>query len=327
MIKKNFNFFSVMLLSSLIVGSYQLPLMENTLNKYGYENNINETFSQSKKLQQSVENIKISFSSYLEERVSNSVVSEPSIITNNRNIIKTDLNHFNNINNANSSNLVSQVHLKSNIPESTSHIPLAESNKKSNCLENCNVLMIGDSVMGDIDFSMKRLIKKELPNWKVIDGHKVSSGLTNQTYYDWPTTAKKLIEKYKPDYVFILLGTNDAQGMMFKGKSLSFSKELWINEYSNRVNQITETIKSSNASWYWIGLPVAKDKGFNGRLQVIRNIQSTQTKDNYFSVEHIFGKNDHSEPLNMKLRASDGIHLNSTGSDLVAKELIIKLKG
>ena len=199
-------------------------------------------------------------------------------------------------------------------------------NKKS-CLENCVVLMMGDSVMGDIDFSMQRLLKKDFPSWKVIDGHKVSSGLTNQTYYDWPATAKKLVEKYKPDYVFILLGTNDAQGMMLNGKGLAFSKDLWVNEYSNRVNKIKEIMQSNDSSWYWIGLPVTKDKGFNSRLQVIRDIQESQTKDRYISVESIFGKNDHSEPINMKLRAADGIHLNSSGSDLVAKELLNKLKG
>lgn len=309
MIKYNVNFLSVMLFSSLIVSIYQLPLIENCLNKYGYENNINEKIPFSKNFQQGIEDYKISLSSLLENKKEINL-SKSGSITSNR--IENNIDK-NGISPTNSSK-----------PDSLNSLTTSEKNKS--CSEHCSVLMIGDSVMGDVDFSMQRMIQKQFPSWKVIDGHKVSSGLTNQTYYDWPATAKKLIENYKPDYVFVLLGTNDAQGMMSNGKALPFSKEAWFNEYSNRVNKIKNIIETNHASWYWIGLPVTKDKGFNSRLQVIRDIHFEQTKEHYISVEHIFGKNDHSEPINMKLRANDGIHLNSLGADLLAKELLIKLK-
>ena len=65
MTKNNFSFLGIMFIASLIVSSYQLPLVENTLNKYNYENNINEKFSFSKNFQQYVENQKINFSSLL----------------------------------------------------------------------------------------------------------------------------------------------------------------------------------------------------------------------------------------------------------------------
>lgn len=344
MIKNNFNFLSVMLFSSLIVGAYQLPLIENTLNKYGYENNINEKLPFSKDFQQLVEDQKISFSSLLngESNYTSVVtskttiavhseenpVSHPVVIDTQKEPVVVSINmEKNNVTNPNTSINNSGSNISNdNLNTSTSNVT-TQSSKNGACSDNCTILMIGDSVMGDIDFSMQRMIKKDFPSWKVIDGHKVSSGLTNQTYYDWPATAKKLVEKYKPDYVFVLLGTNDAQGMMFNGKGLAFSKESWVTEYSNRVNQIKNIIEVNQSSWYWIGLPVTKDKGFNSRLQVIRDIQSEQTKEHYISVEPIFGKNDHSEPINMKLRANDGIHLNSSGSDLVAKELLNKLKG
>lgn len=315
-----------MLFSSLIVGVYQLPLIENTLNKYGYSNNINENFPFSQNFQQFVEDQKISFSSFLNDEslsVSSQSTNKVSSIVNQnlteKNIVQKNIEP--------SQQSTEPINNTGDSGNTTSNQTNSSITEKQSCSENCTILMIGDSVMGDIDFSMQRLIKKEYPSWKVIDAHKVSSGLTNHTYYDWPTTAKKFVEKYKPDYVFVLLGTNDAQGMMFNGKGLAFSKEPWINEYSNRVNEMKNIIESNQATWYWIGLPVTKDKGFNSRLQVIRDIQIKETKEHYISVEPIFGKNDHSEPVNMKLRASDGIHLNSSGSDLVAKELLNKLKG
>lgn len=327
MTKNNFSFLSVMMFAGLIVSAYQLPLIENTFNKYGYENNLNERFPLSKNFQQYVEDQKINFSSILNSQ-DNTEINSPVISVSavsiaidkpiEKNNLATDILNTNDTLSHNNA-----VGSQQN-PLSNTIVPI---DKKTSCVDNCIVLMIGDSVMGDIDFSMQRLLKKEFPTWKVIDGHKVSSGLTNQTYYDWPATAKKLVEKNKPDYVFVLLGTNDAQGMMLNGKGLAFSKDLWVNEYSSRVNKIKEIMQDNQSTWYWIGLPVTKDKGFNSRLQVIRDIQESQTKDRYISVEPIFGKNDHSEPINMKLRAPDGIHLNSSGSDMVAKELLGKLKG
>ena len=316
MTEHNLKFLGTIILTSLLVGSYQLPLIENTLNKYGFENNINQNFIYAKNFQQFIEDEKISFSSYLtdEKNTTVSFVDRTNNIQLSSNPVSTSIEN----NNINNSSGINKGNLEANSQVSTS---------KSTCSDNCVVLMIGDSVMGDVDFSLQRLIKKEFPNWKIIDGHKVSSGLTNQTYYDWPSTAKKLVEKNKPDYVFVLLGTNDAQNMMADGKGLTFSKDLWTNEYSNRVNKMTSIVSDNGSKWFWIGLPVTRDKSFNSRLQVIREIEENQTKEHYISVEQIFGKNDHSEPINMKLRASDGIHLNSSGADLVAKELLLKLKG
>lgn len=330
MIKNNVSFLTVMLFSCFIVSSYQMPLIENTLNQYGYVNNINEVFTFSKNFQQAVENQKISWSSYINGEYN--VVNTNVVHNENLPILSTN-NTPSVTNNTISKEVLSTPQSLSakidsqSLSSNNNSVSTFQNSKKSTCLENCIVLMIGDSVMGDVDFSMQRLLKKDFPTWKVIDGHKVSSGLTNQTYYDWPQTAKKLVEKYRPDYVFVLLGTNDAQGMMSNGKALAFNKDLWLNEYSNRVAKIKNIVENAQSSWFWIGLPVTKDKGFNSRLQVIRDIQFQQTQSNYISVESIFGKNDHSNPINMKLRAADGIHLNSSGSDLVAKELMSKLKG
>lgn len=343
MINNNLRFFNVMLCTSLIISSYQLPLIENTLNKYGYENNINEKFTFSKNFQQFLENQKISFSSFVEDNNFNTKEKNSITVSNDLKVKAINDGSFKpHLNNTITNNMqavkistapiidntvdINQLNIQSKL---NTEPPIKKSllNQQKTCIDNCIVLMIGDSVMGDIDFSMQRLIKKDFPTWKIIDAHKVSSGLTNQTYYDWPLTAKKLVEKYNPDYTFILLGTNDAQGMMHNGKGLAFSKELWLTEYSNRVNQITTITESNNSQWFWIELPVTKDKSFNSRLQFIRNIQFEQTKEHYISVESIFGKNDYSKPIDLKLRANDGIHLNSSGADLVAKELINKLKG
>ena len=332
-----FGFFKVMGFSMLIVSTYQFPLIESTLSKYGYDNSLNENVTFSKQFQQYVEDQKINFSSFINHQSNaKNLASNSSFYEQ----FSKESIHDKIYNGATSAGLASKDSSVSAVgkpslktTEVLSEIGLESPNlnnvvvKVKTCTNDCTVLMIGDSVMGDVNFSIQRLIKKDLGTWKVFNGHKASSGLSKESYYDWPATAKKLVEQHKPDYVFVLMGTNDAQNITFNGKVLSFGSEVWVNEYSRRVSRVNQIIKDNNATGFWIGLPVTRSKGFNTRLQVIRDIQSKQSKDNYISVENIFGKNDHSEPLNMKLRAPDGVHLNAAGSDLVAKKLIVKLKG
>jgi hypothetical protein len=302
MILKHYQFTTTLILTTLFVGTYQLPLIENTLIKYGINNSINDIFPYSKVSQQYIEDLKISFSANLNTK-KEIVINKP---------LKNDI-----ILNTKDSLPLPPVNNK-DIP------PLVL--KKELCQINCKVLMIGDSVMGDVDFSLQRLLKKEHPSWEVVDAHKVSSGLTNQTYYNWPQTAQKLLEQYNPDYTFVLIGTNDAQNMLANGHGLSFGKELWINEYKERVSFITNLLKEKKTNWFWIELPVVRDVSFNSKLEVIRNIQKKTTDTQYLSVEPLFGKSDHSEVVNMKLRAGDGIHLNSNGANLIANSLLSKLK-
>lgn len=191
------------------------------------------------------------------------------------------------------------------------------------CKENCKVLMIGDSVMGDVEFSMIRLLKKSQPSWKVISGYKVSSGLTNQQYYDWPKVAEKLVNQYKPDYVLVLMGTNDAQNMIVNGKATVFGKEPWVEEYQRRVRLIVNNLEENSPYWLWVQLPTVKNNSFNQRLEIIRQAQSEGTENRILETKSILGEN--SQMVNMKLRANDGTHLNATGANLLAQHIYTKL--
>ena len=211
------------------------------------------------------------------------------------------------------------IEIASIIPSENSVQLIEEFNSKEYCQIDCKVLLIGDSVMGDVYYSLSRYLKNEKINWKLINAHKVSSGLTNTGYYDWIATTKQLVSQHKPDYVFVLMGTNDAQNMSLNGKPVSFGKELWIEEYTNRMEQMKEYLDSNVQDWLWIGLPVVKGNSFNNRLQVIRNIQSQISDKNYISNQEIFGKDTEPKSINLNLRAKDGIHLNAKGADVMAR--------
>lgn len=288
-----------------MISLYQLPLIENTLNKYGFTNNINDKLSFSKDAQEIVESEKIKLASSLNSNTGKSglikKVSSTTVDTKSSNV-------GNNVNNS-SENTVS---LSQNSVSKT----------VNKCSEKCTILMIGDSVMGDIYLAVNKKIRVSHPDWKVVDGHKVSSGLSNSTYYDWPKVAKDLVDANKPDYVFVLFGTNDAQNIVKEGKVLVFGKDTWIDEYSNRVEHINHILDDSKSYWKWIELPVVKLHKFNDKLEVIRTISDKVNKDNLIATESLFGKRDLSEPFNIKIRAKDGIHLNIKGSDELADEIV-----
>jgi hypothetical protein len=329
-----------LLISCLIVSLYQIPILDNFLDKHNININLTEKFSEIKDFQQDIENFKINF--FSENSIETKNDTHKKLVMHNQNSINSSplVSIQDNKNSINSSPLVPIQDNKNSI-NSSPLVPIQDNKsinnleinknsinienkfkEKNSCKENCIVLLMGDSVVGDIYYSTQRLIKKSHPDWNVIDAHKVSSGLCNKKYYDWELTTKNLLEKHHPDYTIVLLGTNDGQGMMSGKKGFMFGSSDWINEYTNRTQSIIDLLEKYETNWYWLDLPVDKNSDFNNRMQVIRNIQKQLTNENYLHLEKIFGKSDGSESFDESLRAHDGIHLNSKGADLIAKEII-----
>lgn len=300
---------------TILVGLYQLPVVENTANKYDLGIDINEKFPYSKDFQQSLEEEKISLLSYLDQPIYiQSSEKKSNIHLASMQVQKIDeiISHKEEIIQP---NIIANSGLQTN--QQTNNVI---------CVDKCKILMLGDSVMGDVSFALQRLLKQKKSQWEVINAHKVSSGLSNQNYYNWPATAKKLIEQYKPDYTYVLIGTNDAQSFASNGKGYAFGKSDWVNEYGSRVQKITDLLANNNGNWGWIQLPVVRESGFNNKLQVIRNIQQNNTKEHFILTENVFGKVDNNTNIDMKLRANDGIHLNATGANKLAKMIYEKIK-
>jgi lysophospholipase L1-like esterase len=333
-----------------LVGLYQTPLVDNTLMKHQIMLNLDGHFPYPQQWQQYLEDSKISFDAFLDyrkktpkniekiapiavakadESASSATVTHLASVSNGNgsgsengssNNNNGSGNGNGNGNGDNGNNSGNNASTSSSNTANSNETVTASSGKEA-CKQECTVLMIGDSVMGDVDYSLERLLKKNHPDWQVIDAHKVSSGLTNQNYYNWPKTANQLLSKYQPDYTVVLIGTNDAQGMLVNGKAFALGNDGWNAEYSNRIHQMIDMISSNSGQWMWIELPVVRDSGFNQRLAVIRRLQADATGTHLLETESIFGKIDHSQPVNMQLRAGDGIHLNSSGANLVANHI------
>jgi len=191
------------------------------------------------------------------------------------------------------------------------------------------VVLMGDSVMGEIFFSFKRWSARNTA-WKVIDGHKDSSGLCNTEYYDWPKVAAQLIADYKPQIVVLALGPNDAQDIVLEHHWIHFGTDAWKAEYAARTRHILEVASSQGAQVYWPVLPVMREPAFEKKMAVIREVQAevlatmpqakvVDTSASFRDANGRYEQKGEARGRVREFRAKDGIHLAPAGADIVVE--------
>lgn len=191
------------------------------------------------------------------------------------------------------------------------------------------VVLMGDSVMGEIFFSFKRWSSHNTA-WKTIDGHKDSSGLCNTEYYDWPKVAAQLVADYKPQIVVLALGPNDAQDIVLEHHWVHFGTDAWKVEYAARTKRILEVVSSQGAQVYWPVLPVMRESAFEKKMAVIRAVQAevlatmphvkvVDTSASFRDANGRYEQKGEARGRMRDLRAKDGIHLAPAGADIVVE--------
>lgn len=193
------------------------------------------------------------------------------------------------------------------------------------------VVLEGDSVMGEIAFSFQRFAAHKT-SWTVINAHKVSSGLCNTEYYDWPKTAADLAKQYHPDIVLLTMGPNDGQDIYEPGKRMKFGSDTWHVEYVARFKKMVEDASSTGAKVYWFAVPVMRDATLEKKMTAIRAAQQDalaqlpqvtvidETASFHDDQGHFIEKGKINGKLRT-LRAGDGVHLTATGADILVNAL------
>jgi hypothetical protein len=296
---KKINPLFAILIIAFWIGLYQINLVGQKLNNYGVGYNLTQALPWGMNAQQWVEDTKISLKNTSFTPTEDSVSVAQKAVEPINTPIET----------------VAQV---SQVVPTTPVNPTPEVTTlvdKQRCKDNCIILTIGDSIMGDVYYSLNRQLKKYHPDWKIVDAHKVSSGLSNSTYYNWPKVTQKLVQEIKPDYVIILIGMNDAQGLTDESRGIQFNTAEWNRIYKERAQNML-SIMSSKSTPVWIELPNVKADVFDKKLNQVREIHKSISEGSYVSVHNILGDN-HNANFN-KFRQNDGVHLNAVGADLVA---------
>jgi hypothetical protein len=156
-----------------------------------------------------------------------------------------------------------------------------------------------------------------------------SSGLTRPDYFDWPAELVSLLAEHDPEVVILMLGANDAQGILATGGPAGFATEAWIAEYRARVAQTMTLLDADGRIVYWIGQPIMRSGSFDERMALITDIyrqeasrhagvRFVETRE-LFSAEGAYSAylpSSSGDPV--LVRRDDGIHLTPAGGDRLA---------
>jgi hypothetical protein len=174
-----------------------------------------------------------------------------------------------------------------------------------------------------------------------VDGQ-VATGLTRPDVFNWFTHIAAEVKKLRPKVVVLNFGANDDHGYMTglpKGTSVgAFASPEWSAEYRRRVAGVMDTVTRTGAVVVWIGLPITRSEAQTQRFDTINAIVQKEAKtrpgkaifvdtytmfagDNGGFVEYL----QNAAGDTVKVRAGDGVHFDTKGGDLIAREVLKQL--
>lgn len=194
------------------------------------------------------------------------------------------------------------------------------------------LLVTGDSLSQPLDQDMARKLAGSV---KVVRDPHVGTGISKSIIVDWAKLSTAQVKKDKPDAVVVFIGANEGFPMKGPdGREVQCCGVDYAAIYASRVRQMMNTYRQAGAARvYWLTLPTPRDPD---RQKIARTVnaailvaaQPWRAQVRVFDTVPIFTPGavyrdamdvDGQEKI---VRESDGIHLNQTGSNLLADRLL-----
>lgn len=171
---------------------------------------------------------------------------------------------------------------------------------------------------------------------------RVATGLERPDVFNWFEEIARKMKQLRPQAVVLGLGANDDHGYMTglpAGAAVSgFGTPSWEREYRRRVGGLMDTVTRAGAFLVWIGLPLTRSPGQTQRFDrinaaVIKEAARRRGSVSYLDTYSLFaaetgGYSDYRTTVTGKqerVRASDGVHFEVAGGNLIAREVLRRL--
>jgi uncharacterized protein len=199
-----------------------------------------------------------------------------------------------------------------------------------------SVLATGDSMIQIIDSYVQQRIGSG-PARVRSDAH-ISTGISKPSLLDWPAHAMRRARGMRPDVTVIFLGANDG----FPMAGAACCGRAWRIEYARRARVMMHTYaRGGRARVYWLLLPAPRGAaaagaarrelpevyfGVNAALR--RAARGLEDDVRLIDLVEVFTpgwRYRDSMPVagrTVRVRQSDGVHLNTTGASLAATLVI-----
>jgi hypothetical protein len=194
------------------------------------------------------------------------------------------------------------------------------------------VVIIGDSLAAGLGYFAERVFRPRLV--RVSGQGRISTGLARPDYFNWPYTMRRIVDRFDPDLVIVMLGENDHQSLqdVHGNREAQIGTSEWPAVYRERVLTMMRIATSRGAKVVWAGLPISADLRLHAHSRRQNDIFGFAANISngvvYFDAWDRFRDPDggysayFSEGRRVVLiRASDGLHFNALGYTILAREI------
>ena len=194
-----------------------------------------------------------------------------------------------------------------------------------------NILATGDSMIQIIDSYLEQRL--DGPRTRVRSDARISTGISKSSLLDWQAHARRQAAR-RPDIVVMFIGAND--GFPMGGRPCC--GPAWIAEYARRARRMMRTYaRGGRARVLWLLLPAPRSgffrkvfpavnaalrkaaRGLEDDVRLVDLPEVFTPGGQYRDAIQIDGRS-------VRVRQSDGVHLNTTGASLTAGLIIAGLR-
>jgi hypothetical protein len=188
------------------------------------------------------------------------------------------------------------------------------------------ILATGDSMIQLVD----SFIRERAGRASLRSDARVSTGISKPSLLDWRAHAREQVADIRPDVTVMFLGAND--GFPMAGADCCGIS--WIAEYARRAREMMRTYaRGGRGRVYWLLLPAARGGLFRETFPAV-NAALRQAAagleddvrlvelDEVFTPGGKFRRSMKVGGKRVRVRQSDGVHLNVTGAELAAKLIV-----
>lgn len=195
------------------------------------------------------------------------------------------------------------------------------------------VAVVGDSLSQGLGPAVAQWFDPEVS--RVLPLGRQSTGLARQDYFNWQAAMRKLEQEFRPDLVFVQLGSNDNQAQVTPdGEEVEVGSVAWVDTYRERVAAFLHEATANGTHVVWVGIPVVREHQrweFYRRVNAIyREAAAADPLATYVDAWELFQTHDggysaylrNERGVLQEMRAPDGLHFTPTGYGYLAREAI-----
>jgi uncharacterized protein len=195
------------------------------------------------------------------------------------------------------------------------------------------VAVIGDSLSQGLGPAIEQWMNPSIV--RVLSLGRPSTGLSREDYFNWQAGMRQIVEEFRPDLVFVLLGSNDAQAQISRdGTAIPVGSVRWLQGYRERAASLLGEATRAGTHVVWVGIPIVKEHqrwDFYRRVNdIYRDTASADPLGTYVDAwtpfegrdggYTAFVRNDRGDLV--EVRATDGVHFTQTGYSFLARMAI-----